>query len=458
MAIVRRQINTKSIYGSATVVLYPSTPLPGSFLVCGVSTFREIAITGITMSGVTWQSVRSASSGGTGPTSNRSTLYIAYPSNVAPIGTNLQINLSGSSDMAIVVVEYTGLYEEDFSNIGDQTGGSVSPIYTDTTLRTHSDRQVHLAIATKADRSNALTNPVNGYAIAAQAGGPSSQYVGFLEKLTNGVEAPAAGASFLGGASNWNIVLQTFKEFKGDYAADDAGNKDIQVEDQLLAEAFPKAEFDTIIVDDQALADIVYFPEEFDAIAISDQAESSLGYQRSPGDTVALFDQAAADLHFTRASSDTAAVVDQAEADIELGIESSDNITADDAEVPDILFVGGADGHPIGSPIRVRIETADEFLSSVEVEVKFGAGAYQHVFNFEQFQIPAGGDSVLTKLEHGWDLSIAPLGFWPRNTLLSVRVDADPLATPFEYSFTTADEPPLVRGITFIQAAIGRTP
>lgn len=127
----------------------------------------------------------------------------------------------------------------------------------------------------------------------------------------------------------------------------------------------------------------------------------------------------------------------------------------------DVLALGGADGHSIGDPIRVSIESesASVSKSSIEIEVKYGAGAYQHVYENEAFEVPASdADSTITELVDGWALSVAPLGFWPSNTLIGVRVTADSLATPFEYSFTTADESPLVRGVTFIQSAIGRTP
>lgn len=141
--------------------------------------------------------------------------------------------------------------------------------------------------------------------------------------------------------------------------------------------------------------------------------------------------------------------------------ETFDKQESDSLSVGDqtsILLVGGADGHPTDAPFPILIEGEGGVAkSSIEVEIRYGTGAYQHVFENESFRVPAGGGSVIDQTTNGWGLNIAPLGFWPRNTLITVKVIADSIPSPFEYSFTTADQAPEIRGLTIIQAAAGTT-
>jgi hypothetical protein len=303
----------------------------------------------------------------------------------------------------------------------------------------------------------AFTSPQNGFTLSETNGGIGSQRVGSLYKIVNGKQAASSGAAFSGSTTEWAGLIQTFKEFGGDIDLADSDS----VSDQVLVNTDDREASDVIAVSDQSATALDYALEGSDAVALSDQSATALDYALEGSDAVALSDQSATALDYSRAPSDTAVVSDQTGLDLEVGVEPSDVVGV--ATRTDILVVSGADDYPLDAPIRIRIES-DELvdLGTILIEAKFGTGLYAPLYKNETVLPPAGGNSEITATALGWDLSLAPFGFWPRNTLVGVRINADTASENAileeEYSFTTADEPPLIRGITFIQAAIGRTP
>lgn len=443
-------------------VVLDSTPLAGSILVYAVSTQTGYTTSSIAQSGATWNRIQIAPDNGFGGTSTRADIWLSDPVDLGGAVDTLSVTMAtGLSTIGGAVMEITGIkglppYPNNWDKRTAVTDSS-NPIDTAATAVSSHIANFAIACISKDTRDTSLTTPQNGYTLANETFGSVSQRVALLYKIETGLVTTQTGMTSSGSFTNGSAVLVTIPiplvvgPTGSNLNAAIAAARSRESSLGVLIKAIGIEKNSDLNV---AVAAVRSRESSLGAaIAVTDSIDTSLGAAIAvTGSADTSLDVAVAAARSRETELDVAivtspSVINQTPAPGETGVDRDESI--------DFWVLGPLDIDP------------DTF----SVSIQYNSGPIMTVLDIPIFVAPISFDSStfegvsidqVDPIEtwDGYAVSLKPLGYWPADTVITIRINTDDLSgfsmSEESYSFTTsaADLPP-ASGITLIQSGSG---